>query len=147
MDNCRKGYKCERQKAFDKWFAMFKSKKTTNANVKPKAKTKVKSVRALTMQPDPSDSDFTDDDMPDMASCINHRRSDDGSKCVCEPVTRGIPLNKEVVPPSAKRSAPIEHRKFWQQLAKREKQRYPMANATVRSEADLEKFLSTHPTI
>ena len=51
------------------------------------------------------------------------------------------------MPPSARRLAPIEHRNFWQQLDRREKSRRPATNVTVRSEADLDEFLSTHPTI
>ena len=55
-----KGCKGERGKAFDKWFAELKAKKPTDASAKPKAKPKAKSVRALTMQPDSSDSGLTD---------------------------------------------------------------------------------------
>ena len=43
-----KGYKGEREKAFDKRLAELKSKKPTDASAKPKAKPKAKSVRALT---------------------------------------------------------------------------------------------------
>ena len=57
------GYKGAREKAFDLWFAEYKEKKAAAAKPDPKPKSKAH-VRALTVQPDSSDSDFTDDDMP-----------------------------------------------------------------------------------
>ena len=64
------GYKGAREKAFDQRFAEYKKKKAAVA--KPKAKPKSKApIRALAVQPDSSNSEFTDDDMPNIIACVN----------------------------------------------------------------------------
>ena len=83
------GYKGAREKAFDKWFAESKAGKTGDvAKPKPKAKPQAQHVRALAMQAESSDSDFTDDEQcPHIVTAL--------SRCnKWEPVSRGTPLVK-----------------------------------------------------
>ena len=82
-------YKGAREKTFDKWFAESKASKS-GGDVKPKLKVKptAQHVRALAMQAESSESDFTDDEQCPHIVCAMNRCSE------WEPVSRGTPLVK-----------------------------------------------------
>ena len=61
------GYKGARERAFDKWYAESKNK-NKKSTTKPKG-----SVKSLTRQPESSDSEFTDDEGPEIVACVREK--------------------------------------------------------------------------
>ena len=87
------GCKGAREKAFDEWYTESKPKGSGKGKDK-KAKGSGKgkdNVRALTVQPDSSDSDWTDDEgTPGIMACMTENK--------WEPVVRGTPIEHAVKP-------------------------------------------------
>ena len=134
-----KGYKGARERAFDKWLAEVQAKKdqpTAKAKAKPRGRDAVKS---LTVQPDSSDSDFTDDEGPGIVSCITGGN--------WETVKKGNPVC--VIANRQRIAQPIAHNNFWSDLDKINAIKTPLKGKkfTVRSEKDLTRLLDSHPTI
>ena len=136
------GYKGARERAFDKWFAEYKAKK--NGDDKAKLKAKKGQVKALTVQPDSSDSDFTDDEAPPAFVCtVSSPKARPNS---WEPVTKGTPMARAFATPIRTRNPLVKDENFWRKLIDRDQRKAP-TNFTVRNERDLDAMLEEHPMI
>ena len=78
--------------------------------------------------------------MPNIIACVNGKNGKDG-----QTVSNGTSLIK-ARSSGIRHSSHVEHENFWAASSNRRKRR-PTPKATVGSEADLDKLLSTHPTI
>ena len=134
------GYKGAREKAFDKWFAESKAGKSGDvAKPKPKAKPKAQHVRALAMQAESSDSDFTDDEQcPHIVTAL--------SRCnEWEPVSRGTPLVKAYRSPYL-RTQPLVNDNYWKKLLATRDTKH-VVPPKITCEKDLDSLLDEHPMI
>ena len=82
--------------------------------------------------------------MPNIIACVNGKSAKEES-ALWEPVTKGTSIIK-ARSPGLRHSSHVEHENFWAALSNQKKKPHT-PKVTVRSEADLDKLLSTHPTI
>ena len=106
---------------------------------KPKAKPTAQHVRALNMQAESSESDFTDDEQCPPIVCAMNRCSE------WEPASRGTPLVKAYRSPCL-RTQPLVNDNYWKKLmAKRDTK--PVIPSKTPCEKDLDSLLEEHPMI